>query len=212
MTVTQQKANLHEYQHLSYLALLKSFASNDSSLLGTLGGCAIWEYRQENLADKVTNRASLVEKLVSNVQSCELVFCMIGLKAGYPYSRDERLEVLELAKRHLQNEYRKSGHGFGELWNEWEALQLGMTYTQLEFFLAASVFCSDIRVRVYRQNWKFVQDDPSIDPDFGSFLVLLQKRSKQLVWADLLTVATDALCLAAEFAFLRRDSEDGINF
>ena len=179
--------------------------------LGRLRNLGVSPVVQENLADKVTNRASLVEKLVSNVQSCELAICMIGLKAGYPDNRVERLEVLELAKRHLQSEYGKSGNHLGELWIEWEALELGMTYTQLEFFLAASVFCNDIRVRVYRHDWKLVQDDhSSIDHDFLAFLAFLDNRSNRLDWTVLTHVATDALCLAAEFAFLRRDSEDGI--
>ncbi len=182
-----------------------------ASDLDRLRNLGISPVGQENLSEKVTISASLVEKLVANVQACELAFCMIGFKAGYPEKLEERLRIQKLAEAHLERAYSKKLDQLGELWLVWSKLELGMTYTQLEFFLAASAFRERIRVRVYRHDWSTISQTSGVEPNFQKFLDFLEQRREQLDWTTLTQVSVDALCLAADFAFLRRDSEDGVS-
>ncbi|TWU07953.1 DUF4062 domain-containing protein [Stieleria varia] len=177
---------------------------------------------QEDLTEASTPSGALVDKLIANVRQCSLVICLVGHDAGYPHSTQERLECMRLAEERLSLSYQKSDALLGGLWHAWRELNLGMTYTQLEFFLAASVFSEDTRTRVCLP---IPNTNPQRFPEIIQAQRLLSvaaesrqdryleflRASEQLIdWCDLDSAETDVVTLAVEFALQQRDISLGV--
>jgi hypothetical protein len=160
---------------------------------------------------------NLVKTLIHNVFASEFVICLIGLKPGYPVKQAERQRVQAIAESVLTS----SGNQLGDLWNKWKVSNrdVGMTYTQLEFFLAKSVYPEDKgvvghrRVWVCRHNWGEVGcfKRRLVKPYFQRFLEFLEINKEEIDWGqDFRSVVAEAVVRVARFAVSRRDIRQGV--
>lgn len=88
---------------------------------------------QESLYNEPSLQPNTVRRLIDHVHQSELVICLIGVRAGSPDTAERRKEILALAKEILAKQHNKQ---FDSEVDAWEQEQEGVTYTQLEYFLA----------------------------------------------------------------------------
>jgi len=136
-----------------------------------------------------------------------LVICLIGPNAGFPKDQSERKKVLNLTKDRLEKSFGREPKSLGDLWNEWEGKDQGMTYTQMEFFVA-SVFNEDTRVRLlYDQRLlKRRKDSANELSEYQNFLSD-KRHSLDLIKSK--NLVSDSIQISIEFALQQRDSEPG---
>ena len=169
---------------------------------------------QESLTEASTITGALVDKLIANVRGCRLVICLVGHDAGYPLKVEERLQVQKLAEERLKTLFRKDDEDLGDMWRKWRDKNLGMTYTQLEFFLAASVFANDTRVRVAIpiEELETAEDRRKADEtNQVKYLQFLRQAEFFLDWVDIRSVWEESVTLAVEFALQQRDARLGVS-
>lgn len=177
----------------------------------------IYPVVQEDLTEAGTLDGATVDRLIANVRNCSLVICLVGYDAGAPEISD-RMKIQKIAEQRLENNFRKSHGDRGDLWHAWSDFGHGMTYTQLEFFLAASVFADQSRVRIIlpARGSGVTDDDQAKAARTGQDAYLAFLREYRF-WLDRIEFKTpdevrqSVFTLAVEFALQQRDAAYGVS-
>ncbi|MEL6898404.1 MAG: DUF4062 domain-containing protein, partial [Planctomycetota bacterium] len=156
---------------------------------------------QEDLIESASPSGNLIHKLIANVRQCPLVLCFVGGNSGYPHELEQRVQCQRLVEATLRDSFHLDTERLGTLWSRWSKNDLGMTYTQLEFFLAASVFASETRLRVFLPP-KTHEDH---DEQQRQYLKFLYQQHQTIDWSPLENAEEDAVTVAVEFGLQSRD-------
>lgn len=170
---------------------------------------------QEDLSESSDFNGALVDKLISNIRSCRLVICLVGSKAGYPIEEAERRKVMSLVRERLETSFGRLPDSLGELWDSWEKKNLGMTYTQLEFFVA-SVFAEDTRCRVMYQLETAKKKSSTASTEVANdiqleFRKFLLQHQTLIDWVESKDFVRDCVQIAVELAVQMRDSSGAMS-
>ncbi len=162
---------------------------------------------QESLYDDLSPDANTVSRIIQSLLRQDLIICLIGNDSGFPETNLERINVMSTAKEYLSRELGYSASEFGPIWNGWHEA-LGMTYTQLEFFVSnlTSNHDSDRKKCVCR----FVENNSAASQD--EYLTYLKSlREKHLVdWSVFSNENVETVRLAIDYALRRRDERTRI--
>jgi len=138
-----------------------------------------------------------ISQIIEELRRCELVIGLVGCKGGYPRDAGERKKVQEIAEEYLHMQLQ---HPPGDFWEAWKQQDRGMTYTQLEFFLAASAF--------QKGKWLFLpRDEKGADEYQLPYLQFIKERRFRLVYKPITAdIKLECLKLMVAFALRKRDA------
>ncbi len=159
---------------------------------------------QDSLAEETDQISNVVSMLIGNVRKCDLTLGLIGNEGGFPKTPDERRRVSQFAAEWLTREFQQSR--LHPLWEEWNQINAGMTYTQLEIFLslsAANWKGTPMRTRLYLP--RGLDEAAAEGNQQNRYIDFLLRHQVDLDWRSHDDLKINALTLAVEYELSRRD-------